>query len=116
MSEREQFEASMIHSGFDESWLAKDKFFEYEVDDMQRRWEGWQAARAIEQTEAVPSDAEMLDWLGQHDGRYYNLDRIASIVGTGFLTASMNDQPQKHATLRAAIDTAIAQQKGASHE
>lgn len=65
------------------------------------------------QAEAVPSDVvrdvERLDWLSQHEGRYYNIDRISSIVGTGFLTGPLDDQQQKHATLRAAIDAAMAQ-------
>ena len=56
-------------------------------------------------------DAKRLDWLEQHDGRYFNIDRVASVVGTGFLTEYQGNMPQKHSTLREAIDAAIAQQK-----
>ena len=33
---------------------------------------------------ALRADAEQLDWLEQHDGRFYNIDRITAIVGNGF--------------------------------
>lgn len=58
----------------------------------------------------VLEDAARLDWLEQHDGRYYNIDRVASVVGTGFLTESQGNMPQRHSTLREAIDAAIAAQ------
>lgn len=59
-------------------------------------------------------DAARLDWLEQHDGRFYNKDRISSIVGTGFLVAG-DPQGVRHQTVRSAIDAAIAasqQQEG----
>ncbi|MFY3553350.1 Lar family restriction alleviation protein [Achromobacter insolitus] len=52
-------------------------------------------------------DAARLDWLEQHDGRFYNKDRISSIVGAGFLVAG-DEQGVRHQTVRAAIDAAIA--------
>ncbi len=56
-------------------------------------------------------DAARLDWLEQHDGRFYNKDRISSIVGTGFLVAG-DERGVRHQTVRAAIDAAIAAQQG----
>ncbi|WP_238919369.1 hypothetical protein [Achromobacter xylosoxidans] len=55
-------------------------------------------------------DAARLDWLERHDGRFYNKDRISSIVGTGFLVAG-DEQGIRHQTVRAAIDAAIAAQR-----
>ena len=52
------------------------------------------------------ADTAMLDWLEQHDGEFHNIDRISSIVGTGFLTGPLNTSI-KHQTLRAAIDAAM---------
>ena len=54
-------------------------------------------------------DAARLDWLEQHDGRYYNLDKVASIVGTGFLVQSEGNMPQVHSTLREAVVAARKQ-------
>lgn len=45
-------------------------------------------------------DAERIYWLEQHDGQFYNIDSITAIVGVGF---------NGKASLRAAIDAAIAQ-------
>ncbi|MBC9904800.1 Lar family restriction alleviation protein [Achromobacter xylosoxidans] len=59
-------------------------------------------------------DAERLDWLQQHDGRFFNKDRISSIVGVGFLVAG-DPQGVRHQTVRSAIDAARAasqQQEG----
>jgi hypothetical protein len=57
-------------------------------------------------------DAARLDWLEQHDGRFYNKDRISSIVGTGFLIAG-DEHGVRHQTVRAAIDAALsASQQG----
>ncbi|WP_116791425.1 hypothetical protein [Achromobacter dolens] len=59
-------------------------------------------------------DAERLDWLQQHDGRFFNKDRISSIVGVGFLVAG-DPHGVRHPTVRAAIDAALAasqQQEG----
>jgi len=62
------------------------------------------AARAALSAAPVPAqagegdrDTDRLDWLEQHDGRFYNIDRISSIVGGGF---------NGHHDLRYAIDTA----------
>ena len=65
----------------------------------------FQAAPAA-QADSVLEDAARLDWLEQHDGRYCNIDKVASVVGTGFLTESQGNMPQVHSTLRAAIDAA----------
>lgn len=54
-------------------------------------------------------DAERLDWLQKHDGRFYNKDRISSIVGTGFLVAGQDGC--RHQTIRDAIDAARAAAK-----
>lgn len=56
-------------------------------------------------------DKTRLDWLEQHDGRFYNKDRISSIVGVGFIVAG-DLTGMRHQSVRAAIDAAIAQQKG----
>ncbi len=61
------------------------------------------------QADRVQEDAARLDWLEQHDGRYYNLDKVASIVGTGFLVQSEGNMPQVHSTLREAVDAARKQ-------
>lgn len=42
-------------------------------------------------------DAERLDWLEADDGRFHNIDRITSVVGSGFNQCK---------TLREAIDSA----------
>ena len=52
------------------------------------------------------TDTTMLDWLTQHDGEFFNYDRISCIVGKGFFTATYPND--KHASLRAAIHAAIA--------
>lgn len=54
------------------------------------------------ENQALRKDAERLDWLERHDGRFYNLDRITSIVGGGFNGLS---------TLRAAIDAAMGENR-----
>lgn len=56
-------------------------------------------------------DAARLDWLEQHDGRFYNKDRISSVVGVGFIVAG-DLTGMRHQSVRAAIDAAIAQQRG----
>lgn len=48
-------------------------------------------------------DSARLDWLEQHDGRYYNVDRISAKVGQGFSHGWYSYQ-----NIRAAIDAAIA--------
>ena len=76
---------------------------------------GWQTpngmlifARAVLRLQAEEvvtpemNDAQMLDWLEQHDGKFYNIDRVASIVGAGFLTGPPNTS-QRHQNLRDAI-------------
>ena len=70
------------------------------------------AARAP--ADSVQEDAALLDWLEQHDGRYYNLDKVAAIVGTGFLVRSEGNMPQVHSTLREAVYA--ARKQGASHD
>lgn len=60
--------------------------------------------------EAANADTARLDWMEQHDGRYYNHDRIACIVGTGFLIGSLDQVNREHDTLRGAIDAARAAQ------
>ena len=62
----------------------------------------------------VLEDAALLDWLEQHDGRYYNLDKVAAIVGTGFLVRSEGNMPQVHSTLREAVYA--ARKQGASND
>jgi hypothetical protein len=78
-------------------------------------------AKAIEKELRRPApaagdarDAARLDWLEQHDGRFFNKDRISSIVGVGFLVAG-DPQGVRHPNVRAAIDAARAasqQQEG----
>ena len=59
--------------------------------------------------DTTQEDAALLDWLEQHDGRYYNLDKVAAIVGTGFLVQSEGNMPQVHSTLREAVGAARKQ-------
>lgn len=66
-------------------------------------------AASARAADSVQEDAARLDWLEQHDGRYYNLDKVASIVGTGFLVQSEGNMPQVHSTLREAVDAARKQ-------
>ena len=51
-------------------------------------------------------DTVRLNWLEGVEGRFYNIDRISAIVGTGFLTRTENGTAQISPTLRAAIDAA----------
>jgi hypothetical protein len=51
-------------------------------------------------------DAARLDWLGKQDGRFYNIDKISAIVGSGF---SSNLFKERCASLREAIDAAMSQ-------
>ncbi len=71
----------------------------------------YRQAKAIIDTPAAGDalDKARLDWLEQHDGRFYNKDRISSIVGVGFLIAG-DLTGMRHQSVRAAIDAAIAQQ------
>lgn len=78
-------------------------------------WMPLPAAPGVSTVEESPAagdalDAARLDWLERHDGRFYNKDRISSIVGTGFLVAG-DEQGIRHQTVRAAIDAAIAAQR-----
>lgn len=68
---------------------------------------GWNARPAPAAGDAL--DKTRLDWLEQHDGRFYNKDRISSIVGVGFLVAG-DLTGMRHQSVRAAIDAAIVQQ------
>lgn len=68
---------------------------------------GWNARPAPAAGDAL--DKTRLDWLEQHDGRFYNKDRISSIVGVGFLVAG-DLTGMRHQSVRGAIDAAIAQQ------
>ena len=112
--ERQAFEAWADDNGF-----ALDcDFFEvsgqyYDHDDTQLAYDIWRAARASVGAPAAGDalDKARLDWLEQHDGRFYNKDRISSIVGVGFLGAG-DLTGMRHQSVRAAIDAAIAQQKG----
>ena len=81
---------------------------------IQKEWEAWQARAARAPADNVQEDAALLDWLEQHDGRYYNLDKVVAIVGTGFFVQSEGNMPQMHSTLREAIDA--ARKQGASHD
>lgn len=54
-------------------------------------------------------DSELLDWLEQHNGRFYNKDRISSIVGVGFLVAG-DPNGVRHQTVRNAIRAAMAKE------
>ena len=72
--------------------------------------EAWlQPAPSAQAADSVLEDAARLDWLEQHDGRYYNLDKVAAIVGTGFLVQSEGNMPQVHSTLREAVYAARKQ-------
>lgn len=63
------------------------------------------------QPEQVAQDSARLDWLEQHDGRYYNMDLIASTVGTGFNVGFINRRTS-FPRLREAIDAARARGEG----
>lgn len=68
------------------------------------------APPAQERGALVPmTDTDRIDWLQEHDGRFYNIDCISSIVGIGFMEAGLPHV--KHASLRDAIDAAIRQRR-----
>lgn len=80
--------------------------------EAERAAEEWLTSQLVGLVAPAAGDAldkARLDWLEQHDGRFYNKDRISSIVGTGFLVAG-DEQGVRHQTVRAAIDAAIAAQ------
>lgn len=100
-----------------EAWAKKKKMplarVGQQYDDfwVDHAWNGWQARASVAAPAAGDArDAARLDWLEQHDGRFYNKDRISSIVGTGFLVAG-DEHGVRHQTVRAAIDAAIAAQR-----
>ena len=74
----------------------------------------WGQPAQAAQADSGQEDAAQLDWLEQHDGRYYNLDKVASIVGTGFLIQSEGNMPQVHSTLREAVGA--ARKQGEKHD
>ncbi|MGZ8132584.1 hypothetical protein ACXU40_09350 [Bordetella bronchiseptica] len=76
------------------------------ADALQRVLDAESASFSV-QGEDDARDAGRLDWLEQHNGRFFNKDRISSIVGTGFLVAG-DEQGVRHQTVRAAIDAAMA--------
>jgi len=52
-------------------------------------------------------DAARLDWLQDHDGRFYHIDRISAIVGNGFSSTGYKTRTDN---LREAIDQAMKEQ------
>ena len=100
------------HSIFDEAAAAierlsaeRDRFevmFASVNDDLSKTEAELANLRA--QIAADAKDAERLNWLGQHDGKFYNIDKIASIVGSGF---SHNGFIWMTESLRSAIDAAM---------
>lgn len=97
-----------------EAWAKKKKMplarIGQQYDDfwVDHAWNGWQARARLSAPSAGDAlDKARLDWLEQHNGRFYNKDRITSIVGTGFLVAG-DEQGVRHQTVRAAIDAAMA--------
>ena len=82
------------------------------IETMRAYVDADRAARAP--ADSVQEDAALLDWLEQHDGRYYNLDKVAAIVGTGFLVRSEGNMPQVHSTLREAVYA--ARKQGATND
>lgn len=93
--------------------------FGYSHDEVHFRRDLVSLEEAIAAKVAAPAaggarDAERLDWLEQHDGRFFNKDRISSIVGVGFLVAG-DPKGVRHQAVRDAIDAALAasqQQEG----
>lgn len=92
-----------------ELFLAYRRGYAFCEADMRSDIQNLEASRDGYRADAE-RDAARLDWLERHDGRFYNKDRISSIVGTGFLVAS-DEQGARHQTVRAAIDAAIAAQR-----
>lgn len=77
-----------------------------------------EVADELEKTAAPAAQEDALDtvrlnWLEGVEGRFYNIDRISAVVGTGFLTRTENGTAQISPTLRAAIDAARALEGGA---
>ena len=54
----------------------------------------------------VERDGARLDWLQQHDGRFYNLLRITSIVNQGFSPTNSGGK-RWFSSIREAIDAAM---------
>jgi hypothetical protein len=89
-----------------------------------RQRDVWSITDAIKiQTfiESASRDSRLLDWLEQHDGRHYNIDRIASFVGKGFIVGPIHkDKQRTFHGLREAIeymqslqrDSMVSQQQG----
>ena len=105
----------LVHSAFAEIAMAFPKAFAlHKVGIADTAVREALTAPTTAQADRVQGDAERLDWLEQHDGRYYNLDKVAAIVGTGFLVRSEGNMPQVHSTLREAVYA--ARKQGASHD
>ena len=85
-----------------------------EIESLNAQLHAAKQINAAQADSGVQEDAALLDWLEQHDGRYYNLDKVAAIVGTGFLVRSEGNMPQVHSTLREAVYA--ARKQGASHD
>lgn len=89
----------------------------YDVSDyphqtkLSRLWAEADAAQAA-LTDAVSelqrNDAERLNWLQQGDTRFYNIDRITSIVGRGF---KADDSSDWHSGIRQAIDASMSNER-----
>ena len=80
-----------------------------EIESLKAQLHAAKQINAAQSDSGVQEDAALLDWLEQHDGRYYNLDKVAAIVGTGFLVRSEGNMPQVHSTLREAVCAARKQ-------
>ena len=52
------------------------------------------------------SDGLRLEWLQEYDGGFYNIDRITSIKGKGFMYCGSNSENWRN-TLEEAIDDGI---------
>lgn len=60
-------------------------------------------ARVAELEAALAAESARLDWLNESRDRFYNLDRVTSIVGKGFASTSATSW---HQDVRGAIDEA----------
>jgi hypothetical protein len=71
-------------------------------EDLTRKYHADKRAAEAKLAEAS-KDAERLDWLEAHDGRFYNIDKISAIVGSGFSSGGRIVGK----SLRSAIDSVI---------
>jgi hypothetical protein len=65
----------------------------------------------LAELDASRRDAARLDWLEQHDDRFYNIDKVSAKLGSGFSVGGLRVM-----TLREAIDAAMSRSASPTEE